>query len=139
MARKFWILTHQMSLDSWSILCHSPAFSNRLECWKWNFYLNTRINFTVFVTKDWNRLPREIVDFTLLEIFKNWLDIILHHMLSDDPFEQGGWSKRLTRLKQVAPSNLTYSVVLFITSKTPLWRSPEGCSSLAATTFHMQD
>lgn len=47
---------------------------------------------------------------------------------------QGGWSKQPT----MAPSNLTYSVILFITSKTPLWLSPEGCSSLAAT-FHMQE
>ncbi|KFV82995.1 hypothetical protein N308_15239, partial [Struthio camelus australis] len=46
------------------------------------FHLNMRKNFfTVRVTEHWNRLPREVVEFPSLEIFKTCLDAILGNML----------------------------------------------------------
>ncbi|KFZ65849.1 hypothetical protein N321_05365, partial [Antrostomus carolinensis] len=42
------------------------------------FHLTIRKNFfTVRVTEQWNRLPREVVESPSLEIFKNHLDKIL--------------------------------------------------------------
>ncbi|KGL84279.1 hypothetical protein N309_11622, partial [Tinamus guttatus] len=42
------------------------------------FNLHVRKNFfTVRVTEHWNRLPREVVEFPSLEIFKTLLDAIL--------------------------------------------------------------
>ncbi|KFV80417.1 hypothetical protein N308_07682, partial [Struthio camelus australis] len=46
------------------------------------FHLNLRRNFfTVRVTEHWKRLPREVVEPPLLEIFKTRLDVILGDML----------------------------------------------------------
>ncbi|KFV77784.1 hypothetical protein N308_06298, partial [Struthio camelus australis] len=46
------------------------------------FHLNLRKNFfPVRVTEHWNRLPREVVESPLLEIFKTRLDVILGNML----------------------------------------------------------
>ncbi|KFV83731.1 hypothetical protein N308_01668, partial [Struthio camelus australis] len=46
------------------------------------FRLNLRKNFfTVRVTEHWNGLPREVVEFPSLEIFKTRLDVILGNVL----------------------------------------------------------
>ncbi|GAB0181997.1 hypothetical protein GRJ2_000665000 [Grus japonensis] len=46
------------------------------------FCLNMRKNFfTLRVTEYWNRLPREVVEFPSLEIFKTHLDMILCNLL----------------------------------------------------------
>ncbi|KFV87848.1 hypothetical protein N308_13436, partial [Struthio camelus australis] len=46
------------------------------------FHLNLRKNFfTVRVTEHWKRLPREVVESPLLEMFKTCLDVILGNML----------------------------------------------------------
>lgn len=46
------------------------------------FHLNIREElFTVQVTTHRNRLPKEVVESPLLEIFKNCLDTILRHIL----------------------------------------------------------
>ncbi|KFV84472.1 hypothetical protein N308_05212, partial [Struthio camelus australis] len=44
-------------------------------------YLNRRKNFTVRVTEHWNRLPREVVESSSLEIFKIRPDAILGNVL----------------------------------------------------------
>ncbi|RMC15162.1 hypothetical protein DUI87_07344 [Hirundo rustica rustica] len=49
------------------------------------FHLNMRKNFTVQVMEHWNRLPREAVESPSLRIFKNNPDMILCHVLWDDP------------------------------------------------------
>jgi len=46
------------------------------------FHLNTRKNFfTLRVMEHWNRLPREVVEFPSLEIFKTRLDKVLCSLL----------------------------------------------------------
>ncbi|GAB0205992.1 hypothetical protein GRJ2_003064800 [Grus japonensis] len=45
------------------------------------FHLNMRKNFTLRVTKHWNRLPREVVEFSCLEILKTCPDVILCNLL----------------------------------------------------------
>ncbi|KFV73184.1 hypothetical protein N308_02018, partial [Struthio camelus australis] len=46
------------------------------------FHLNLRKNFfTVRVAEHWNTLPREVVEFPSLEIFKTHLDVILGNVL----------------------------------------------------------
>jgi len=43
---------------------------------------NTRKNFfNVRVTKHWDRLPREVVEFHFLQIFKTCLDTFLCNLL----------------------------------------------------------
>lgn len=38
-------------------------------------------NFTVWMTKHWNRLPREVVESPSLEVFRRYLDTILNNLL----------------------------------------------------------
>jgi len=46
------------------------------------FQLNTRKNFfPLRVTEPWDRLPREVVEFPSLEIFKPRLDAVLCSLL----------------------------------------------------------
>ncbi|GAB0208406.1 translation initiation factor IF-2-like [Grus japonensis] len=45
------------------------------------FHLNMRKNFTLRVTEHWNRLPREVVESSSLEIFKTRLDVILCNLV----------------------------------------------------------
>jgi len=41
-----------------------------------------RKNFlTLRLTEHWNRLPREAVDSSSLEVFKTWLDAVLCNLL----------------------------------------------------------
>jgi len=43
--------------------------------------LNMRNNFTLRVTEPWNRLPRQVLDSSSLEIFKTCLDEVLCSLL----------------------------------------------------------
>ncbi|KAK4810930.1 hypothetical protein QYF61_013338 [Mycteria americana] len=53
------------------------------------FHLNIRKQFfTVRVTKHWNRLPREVVEFPSLEIFKSHLEMVLGNQLQVTLLEQ---------------------------------------------------
>ncbi|KFV78341.1 hypothetical protein N308_11969, partial [Struthio camelus australis] len=55
---------------------------NRHKLKQRKFHLNLRKNFfTVRVTEQWTRLPREAVESPSLEIFKTRLDVILGNML----------------------------------------------------------
>lgn len=50
------------------------------------FYLNTSKQFfTMSVIKHWHRLPREVVESLLVDLFKTHLDIVLGKLALGDP------------------------------------------------------
>jgi len=58
------------------------------------FLLNTRKNFfTLRVTEDWNRLPKGVVEFLSLEIFKIHLVEVLCNLLQVNLLWWGGWTR----------------------------------------------
>jgi len=58
------------------------------------FHLNMRKNFfTLSVTEQWNRLPREVVESPSLKILKTRLDVFLCNLLSVNVLQQGGWTR----------------------------------------------
>lgn len=60
----------------------------KLECRK--FHLNIKEHFfTVQVTKQCHRLPREIVEYSSLEIFRSHLDMVVGSLLEVSVLEQG--------------------------------------------------
>ena len=60
--------------------CNTPR-SSRHKLKHRKFYLNTRKNFTLKVAEHWNRLPREAVESSCLEIFKAHSDALLCKLL----------------------------------------------------------
>jgi len=58
------------------------------------FHLNMRKNFfPLRVTEPWNRLPREVVESSSLEIFKTRLDKVLCSLLWVTLLRQGDWTR----------------------------------------------
>lgn len=80
--------------------------------------------------EEWNRLPREGVEFHL-ETFQSCLDTILSSTLMGTLLKQGGW----TRWAPVVPSNLNHSVIPCFSCLTCSWCpfSFWWCSHMAIT------
>jgi len=57
------------------------------------FQLKMRKNFTLRVMEHWNRVPREVVESSSLEIFKTRLDKVLCSLLWVTLLWQGGWTR----------------------------------------------
>jgi len=65
-----------------SVVPGNRTRGNRHKLKHKKFHLNMRKNFfTLRVTEHWNRLPREVVEFPFLEIFKTRLDKVLCSLL----------------------------------------------------------
>ena len=58
--------------DLFSVVCGERGNYQRLEHRK--FHTSMQRNFMVRMTEHWNKLPRELLDFPSLEIFKTHLD-----------------------------------------------------------------
>ena len=64
-----------------SLVCNSRTRSNGLKLEPRKFNANMWNNFMVRVTEHWNRLPREVVESSTMEIFKTCLDTYLCDLL----------------------------------------------------------
>ena len=64
--------------------------SNGLKLERRKFCTNMWKNFfMVRVTEHWNRLPREVVESSSMEIFRTWLDTYLCNLMWGSCFSRG--------------------------------------------------
>ena len=74
-----------------SVMCSIRTRRNGLKVEHRRFCTNVQKNlFIVRVTEHWNQLPREVVEFHSMEIFKVCLDTFVSDLLEGTCFSGGG-------------------------------------------------
>ena len=74
-----------------SVMCSNRTRRNGLKVEHRRFCTNVQKNlFIVRVTEHWNQLPREVVEFHSMEIFKVCLDTFVSDLLEGTCFSGGG-------------------------------------------------
>ena len=73
-----------------SVVCSGRTRSSGLKLEHGKSHTNMQKKFfMVRMTEHWNRLPREVVEYLYMEIFKTWLDVYLCNLLKSTCYSRG--------------------------------------------------